>query len=227
VTSSFPGSPRILKGAFVIFETAAPLPTNLIAFQYNPDSVSRRFSPQTGYNGGDPRRIAGDTQNALAPTEQFSMSVELDAADQLEQGSDVAVATGLYPTLSALELLMYPGSTQVLLGKVLAAVGSAYVAPAHIPTVLLVWGPLRVVPVRIESVAITEEAFDQSLNPIRAKVDLEVRTLTSKELKAAGAVFEVLDIVNLTAKEGLARLNSVASYEQVIGAAAFTLGSSV
>jgi hypothetical protein len=221
----FPGSPRVLKGAFVVFETAAPLPTNLIAFQYNPDSVSRSFAPSPGYSGGDPRRIAGDTQNALAPTEEISMSVELDATDQLETGSEVAVTTGLHPTLSALELLMYPGSTQVLAGKVLAAIGSAFVAPARVPTVLLVWGPLRVVPVRIESVAITEEAFDQTLNPIRAKVDLVVRTLNTKELKAAGAVFEVLDIVNLISKEGLAQLNSVATYEQVIGRAAFTLGS--
>jgi Contractile injection system tube protein len=225
--SSFPGSPRLLKGALAIFETVAPLPTNLIAFQYNPDSVSRTFEAQTGYDGGDPRRIAGDTQNALSPTERIRMSVELDAADQLEQAADVAVSTGLHPTLSALELLMYPGSTQVLLGKVLSAIGSAYVAPARVPTVLLVWGPLRVVPIRVESIAITEEAFDQKLNPIRAKVDLEVRTLTSKELKAAGAVFEVLDIVNLIAKEGLARLNSGATYEQIIGSAAFTIGRAI
>ena len=225
--SGFPRSPRLLKGAFVIFETAAPLPTNLIAFQYNPDSVSRTFEAQTGDSGGDPRRIAGDTQNALAPTERIRMSVELDAADQLERAAEVAVATGLHPTLSALELLLYPGSTQVLLGKVLAAVGSAYVAPARVPTVLLVWGPLRVIPVRVESIAITEDAFDQKLNPIRAKVDVDVRTLTAKELKAAGAVFEVLDIVNLISKEGLARLNAGATFEQVIGSAAFTVARAI
>jgi hypothetical protein len=225
--SGFPGSPRVLKGALVVFETAAPLPTNLIAFQYNPDSVSRTFEPQPGYSGGDPRRISGDTQNALAPTERLRMAIELDAADQLEHSAEVAVATGLHPTLAALELLLYPGSGQVLLGKVLSAVGSAYVAPARVPTVLLVWGALRVLPVRVESLAVTEDAFDQALNPIRARADLELRTLTARELKAAGAVFEVLDVVNLIAKEGLAHLNAGATFEQIIGSAAFTLGSSI
>jgi hypothetical protein len=76
-------------------------------------------------------------------------------------------------------------------------------------------------------VSIAEEAFDQRLNPIRASVELRLRTLDAKELKAAGGVFEVLDIANLIAKEGLSRLNSVATFEQVIGAAAFTVGSSL
>ena len=45
------------------------------------------------------------------------MSVELDATDQLEAVNPLAVASGLHPTLAALELLLYPPSTQLILGE--------------------------------------------------------------------------------------------------------------
>jgi hypothetical protein len=145
------------------------------------------------------------------------MSVELDATDQLEEVNPLAVAAGLYPTLSALELLLYPPSTQLILTRVLAKLGSARVSPAKKPLVLLVWGPLRVIPVHVESVAITEQAFDTLLNPIRAKVDLGLRTLTRSELQEAGAPFDRLDLVNQIAKEVLARTAPVASVDQIGG----------
>jgi hypothetical protein len=224
VTSAFPGSPRLLKGALVVFETIAPIPTNLIAFQYNPDQVARTFEAQQRASGSDPRRNAGDTQNILPPTENLRLTVELDAADQLEQANPIAIATGLHPTLAALELLLHPPSTDVILGKILSAVGSARITPAKVPLVLLVWGPLRVVPVRVEQVSITEEAFDQLLNPIRAKVELGLRTLTEKELKSAGHPFDTLALVNLIAKEVLARTQAVASVAEIAGSASFSFG---
>jgi contractile injection system tube protein len=215
--SDFPGSPRLLKGALVVFEAVVPVPTNIIAFQYNPDSVSRTFQQQQSASAGDPRRNAGDTQHVLPPTESLRMSVELDATDQLEGANPLAIATGLHPTLAALELLLYPPSTDIILGKILSAVGSARVSPAKAPLVLLVWGPLRVIPVRVESVSITEEAFDQLLNPIRAKVELGLRTLTEKELKTAGAPFDTIALVNLIAKEVLARTAAFTSVIEIGG----------
>jgi hypothetical protein len=222
MASEFPGTPRLLKGALVVFETSAPIPTNLIVFQYNPDQLTRSFKAQTP-PAQDPKK-AKNPQQALPPIESFTVSVELDAADQLEQANPIAVATGLHPTLAALELLLYPPSTDVILGKILSAVGSARVTPAKVPLVLLVWGPLRVVPVRVESVSITEEAFDQLLNPIRAKVELGLRTLTEKELKSAGHPFDTLALVNLIAKEVLARTQAVASVAEIAGSASFSFG---
>jgi hypothetical protein len=213
MASDFPGSPRFLKGALVVFETKLPIPTNLIAFQYNPDQVARTLEQQS--SGSDPRRNSGDTQHVLAPTEKLKVAVELDAVDQLEEASPLAIATGLHPTLAALELLLYPPSKDILLGTVLAKVGSSKIQPARVPLVLLAWGPLRVIPVRVESVAITEEAFDQLLNPIRAKVDLGLRTLTRKELKAAGAPFDTISTVNLIAKEVLARTQAIGSVADI------------
>jgi hypothetical protein len=126
--------------------------------------------------------------------------------------------SGLHPTLAALELLVYPPSTQIILGKVLAKLGSARVSPAKAPLVLLVWGPLRVIPVHVDSLAVTEQAFDTFLNPIRAKVDLGLRALTEKELKDAGPPFDTLALVNQIAKEVLARTAPVTSVSQIGGA---------
>src|SRR6266567_7845880 len=123
MASEFPGSPRLLKGALVVFETAVPIPTNLIGFQYNPDSVTRSFMQQRPE--GDWWRNAGDTQHVLPPTESIRMTVELDATDQLEEANEVTLLTGLHPTLAALELLLYPQVEQLILGKALALVGSA------------------------------------------------------------------------------------------------------
>jgi hypothetical protein len=145
------------------------------------------------------------------------MAVELDATDQLESVNPLAVASGLHATLAALELLLYPPSTQLILTKVLAKLGSARVSPANKPLVLLVWGPLRVIPVHVESVAVTEQAFDTFLNPIRAKVDLGLRTLSKNELKALGAPFDTLDLVNQISKEALARTAAVTSVAEIGG----------
>ena len=220
MASAFPGSPRVLKGALVVFETPAPVPTNIIAFQFNPDQVSRTFSQQLGDQ--DPWRSSGDTMFVLPPTETLSLSVELDAADQLEGGDPVATAVGLHPTLAALELLLYPSSIDLILDKALALAGTARVKPARVPIVLLVWGPLRVLPVRVDSVSITEEAFDPRLNPIRAKADLTLRTLTEKELSVAGPPFDALAFVNLIAKEVIARGAGVSAIADVTGSASFS-----
>lgn len=218
MTSEFPRSPRLLKGSLVVFETKLPVPTNMIVFQYNPDAMTRNFQQQTGpqnawFSAGDSAHVTGP------PTETFQITVELDAADQLEapRSNPLTVASGLHPALSALELLLYPPSTMLILNKVLAFAGSAMVTPPEVPLVLFVWGPARVVPVRITAVSITEQAFDQRLNPILAKVELGMRSLTEKELKQAGAPFDTLALVRQITKEALARANVANAAQQIRG----------
>ena len=69
-------------------------------------------------------------------------------------------------------MMLYPKSAQVLINTIAAAFGTVEILPAEGPMVLFVWGPTRVLPVRLTSLSITEEAFDTLLNPTRAKVDL-------------------------------------------------------
>lgn len=212
MSSDFPGRPKLLKGALVVFGAPIPVPTNIIIFQYNPETMTRKLAQPPAAQGASGCSAvnsclnAGDTRNTLQPpTETYTLGIELDAADQLEDSDATTLALGLNPALAALELLLYPTSTIELINKALAAAGSAFITPPQTPVVLFVWGPARVVPVQVTSVSITEQAFDPLLNPIQAKVDLEMRALTECELRDAGAPFDVLGIVNQVAKEVMSR----------------------
>lgn len=208
MASEFPGRPRLLKGALVVFGAPVPLPTNIIIFQYNPESMTRTLK-----QGADGRRAvtgvclnAGDTNNVLqSPIETYSLSIELDATDQIEDNDTPTLLLGLHPALAALELLLYPGSTVALLNKAMQQLGSWQIVTPKMPFVLFVWGAARIIPVLVNSISITETAFDQLLNPIQAKVDLEMRSLTDSELNHAPAPFNNLNIINQIAKEVISR----------------------
>ena len=75
--SDFPGSPLILKGALVVFGAPVPVPTNLIVFQYNPDSMSRSYRQSAPTGEEAERRRSGGTRRARPPVESFSISVEM------------------------------------------------------------------------------------------------------------------------------------------------------
>jgi len=161
-------SPRLLKGALVGIDMFNPL-TSLIVFQYNPDTMTRTLQPQTAGEGADRSealRLKG------APVETIRLDIEIDAADQLEKADPMAVTMGIYPQLSALEMLIYPKSSLVIANTILLAAGTLEIVPPVAPFTLFIWGPNRVVPVRIADFSITEEAYDVNLNPLRAKVSL-------------------------------------------------------
>ena len=207
--SEFPRSPRLLKGALVVFDSQKPgPPPRVIVFQYNAEQVTRslasRAAPPEPSDVGSARE---DSFRVLGPpVETINLSVVLDAADQLEEpdkNPEVA-QNGLHPVLAALELLLYPPSTQVLLNRNLAQAGKVQVCPADLPLTLLVWGKTRVVPVRLTSFSITEEAFDTKLNPIQAKVDFGMRVLTYMELKEDTVGFSAY-IAYQAQKEALSR----------------------
>src|SRR5438309_5673545 len=113
--SSFPGSPRLMKGAIIGLDPFNPL-ASVIVFQYNPDTLTRTLTAKTvGGTAaqGEALRIAGP------PTENITVNIEIDAADQLEKADGIATTMGLYPTLSSLEMLLYPKSALVIANEVL------------------------------------------------------------------------------------------------------------
>lgn len=170
--TTFPRSPRLLKGALVSFDLPNPQPA-VIIFQYNPDTLSRTLEAQTGSEGSDALRIKG------APVETIKLDVELDATDQLEQGG---AALGLHPQLAALEVLIYPKSSLVVANTTLLNTGTIEILPPQAPFTLFIWGPKRVLQVRLTEFSISEEAHDPQLNPIRAKVSLGLRVLSYNDL---------------------------------------------
>jgi hypothetical protein len=221
MASELPTGPLVLKGALVVFGASVPIPTNLIVFQYNPDGMSRAYRATASTAAEGEQARSGGTRRVRPPVETFTISVELDAADQLETSNPVTATFGVHPALAALELLLFPDSTVVILNKVLAAAGMSLIAQPKTPVVLLVWGVTRIVPVRVTSVSVTEQAYDQALNPIRAKVDLGLQALTEAELREAGPPFDTLGLVNQIAKEVLAKLNTVSGALEVTAEISF------
>lgn len=176
--TSFPNAPRLIKGALVGVDPLNPVPS-IVVFQYNPDTMTRRLEARAaGADGdrGEAQRLSGP------PKETITLSVEIDATDQLEQGDAVTTAMGIYPALAALEIMLYPRSPVVVANTVLAMVGTIEILPMEGPFVLFVWGPQRVLPVRLTSLNITEEAYDPLLNPIRAKAELSLGVLSYHDL---------------------------------------------
>jgi len=209
--STFPGSPKTQKGAIVGLDPFNPL-ASVIIFQYNPDTLTRTLTAQT---------VGGDAAQGEAlrlkgpPQENITVNVELDAADQLETGDNNATSMGLYPTLSSLEMLLYPKSALVIANEVLANVGVIEIIPPEAPLTLFIWGIKRVVPVRLTTFSITEEAFDPNLNPIRAKVNLGLRVLNYQDLgllSPGGALFMVHQVM----KEVMATISGVGNVASVI-----------
>ena len=203
--SSFPGSPRIMKGAIIGLDPFNPL-ASVIIFQYNPDVMTRTLTAQTtgsdNADKGEALRLKGP------PRETIKLDVEIDAADQLEQAKAPATTMGLYPTLASLEMLLYPKSALMIANEALAALGVIEVIPAEAPLTLFVWGPKRTLPVRLSTFSITEEAFDPNLNPIRAKVGLSLQVLNYHDLgllSVGGALFMAHQI----AKEVMATIGGV------------------
>jgi len=176
--SSFPGSPRLLKGGIVLIDPESSAIKRVIALQYNPDSISRSLQPQGVAAQG------GDRSEALRlkgpPIETIKLDAEIDATDALElpEQNGAAVQLGIHAQLAALETIVYPGSAQLLANNALAQNGTLEIIPMEAPLTLFVWSKTRIVPVRLTEFSVTEESFDPALNPIRAKVSLGMRVLS-------------------------------------------------
>jgi hypothetical protein len=189
--SEFPGRPPVQKGALIVYESQTPgtQPTCQIVFQYNPETLRRTFATRT-----PPREASQSTaarEDVLSvpgpPVESITLTIELDAADQLEdpKHAEAVDENGLHGALAALELLLYPATAQVSQIEAQAEAGAVQVHPGDTPLVLLAWGASRVVPVQLTSLSVTEELFDPLLNPIGAKVELGLKVLTYMEFTRA------------------------------------------
>jgi hypothetical protein len=208
--STFPGSPRLIKGALIGVDPMNPL-ASVVVFQYNPDTMTRRL---------EPRAVAAEADRSEAtrlsgpPKETITLTIEIDATDQLEQSNPLAVASGITPTLAALEMMLYPKSALVIANAILSAIGTVEVLPASGPMILFVWGPTRVLPVRLSSLSITEEAYDTLLNPTRAKAEMSLAVLSYHDLSVLSAG-NALFMVHQITKEVLATTNLFNSVQNV------------
>ena len=211
---SLSSSPKLIKGGLVILSPGGTgAPTRTIALQYNPDSLARSYQVQgSGGDGGgeraQPFRLKGPA------VETLRLEAEIDATDQLEFPAQHAhtVEHGIAPQLAALESLVHPSTGDLQALDALAASGVLEIVPAEAPLVLFVWGRNRIAPVRVTELSITEEAFDALLNPLRAKVSLSLRVLSTDDLgfrHRGGALF----LNHLRTRESLAAKSPAATLQ--------------
>jgi hypothetical protein len=235
---------KYFRGAFIEFTSAFLIPIpNIILFQYNPETLSHTWTPAapaassggsaSGPGAGNPLAVTGN------PGEEFSFSLALDSSDIIADGSPPAAAlaeiSGIYPTLAALEMLLFPSTSSG--GSALALASSAggsmvsgasggvdrSVPVSVVPTVLFVWGPGRILPVRVSALKVTEKLYDPTLLvPTHADVEIGLKVLTQNEIDALDDGL-VKDIVQTAydamgdLRQGLALANIVNSADALAG----------
>ena len=225
---------KFMKGALVSFMPTfvGSLP-NVIVFQFNPETITHTWSAASPTSsdskpGANPIGIRG------VPGEQFSFSLAVDASDLIADvtanpvGAGLAAVSGVYPRLAALEMLQYPSGAfnGSLLGTVSASVSlagvdvsasgatsakKASVPRSEVPTVLFVWGPQRVVPVRVTTLTITEEVYDRLLNPTHADVQITLKVMTPEELESVEGDLGAVARLAYKYSQGLRQAQAVAN----------------
>jgi hypothetical protein len=175
--------PHYLRGAFAAYQPEALLqdPPQLIPFRFNPEKLERTLDVGSGRGdggvevaGASMEARKGHSRKADAPsgslTESFSVHLLFDFDDRHASMKLLPPGLGIAPEIAALELLVHPVETEVPHGS------GVPVPRVARPTVLFIWGRMRVLPVRITSLTINELLFNAELNPTRAEahVGLEV-----------------------------------------------------
>lgn len=210
--TSFPGSPKVLKGAIIGIDIFNPI-ASVAIFQYNPERISRSLEPQyseAGSGRAEALRLQGP------PRETISAEIAIDLIDQMEEGKAGPLGGGIAGYLAALEMLIYPKTALVAANQILLATGTMEVIPPVAPLTLFIYGWKRVVPVKIGSLSVTETAHDPVLNPIRADVSLSMSVLTYNDLPLTHPGYWTF-LAHQVVKEALATVASVDNIGDALG----------
>jgi hypothetical protein len=184
---------------------------NAIVFQYNPHQVTRVFSPPTRGSG------SGTNLSASQPAKEvYSLTLEFDATDGLEREGPLTTAFGVGPRLAAVEMLMQPvGQSPLaeLVGGLLGGGGTSIPA-SRVPLAIFAWGPTRIAPVRLDSLTVTETAFDELLNPIHASAEVSFTVLRPRDAEGEDDFTNAAAVFYQAAREVKALLSLPQTLEQ-------------
>ncbi len=249
-------SPKLLKGAIVQFVKMpiVPIP-NIIIFQYNPDTLQRTLTPYAPpersaltATGTPPSTTPVDpTAQPYDPAESFNLSLVLDASDALEvpERHPIAFVTGVADRIAALEMLLYPAGDSLLgglVGSINVSIGGGGIsaslqksaAQPEVPVTLFIWGPGRIVPVRLSTFNVEEQQWNQLLYPTRAKVTLGLKVITKDALTPAAGASDSADkkiarfCYDFTrAQKELLALANIANTVEAVAGVASVLGDAV
>jgi len=105
--TTFPNSPRLLKGGIVLIDPTSASVQRIITLQYNPETLNRTLQAQGASESGDRSEA---TRLIDPPVETIKLDAEIDATDQLEfpDLNPNTAQWGISPELAALETIVYP-----------------------------------------------------------------------------------------------------------------------
>ncbi|MCW3475304.1 hypothetical protein [Limobrevibacterium gyesilva] len=180
---------KVHRGALVqLVPDIVGVVPNIVAFQYNPEKITRGLEPWNPFEVDQTKRGAqAPTVQPYDPEESFSFTLEFDAADGLEEGNPLATTTGIAARLAALKKLTLP--TKGLLGDLAASAQALFGGPSAqavrptVPILLLVLGPGVILPVRITKLSFEQILFSPLLYPLQATATLDLRVLTPEVFK--------------------------------------------
>jgi hypothetical protein len=201
---------KFIRGALIQFANAFLVPVpNVIVFQYNPEQLVHTLTQATSTeNTNAPLAVKGP------PGETFTFTLQLHANDQIAKGNVLAVTTGIYARIAALETLMHPAGDDV-------PPDGSKIPQLELPTVLFVWGPARILPVRVTSLSFTETLYDPLLNPVYAEAAITLTVLTPSELETStddlAEICRAAYAYTNAARKGFAIANLANAAESVIG----------
>jgi hypothetical protein len=181
--------PYLLRGALIEYgsDFFGPIP-NISIFQFNPESLTRNIQIPERPTGTASREVS---QAGEETVEKLTLTAHFSAADQLNNNNILARKFGVGPQLAALEKMVHPSREILnLIQQGIDAIGDAItggegqdpvqsIPREKYPRILFIWGLTRVLPVIIESMSITEQLYDNLLNPIQAEVSLSLSVITS------------------------------------------------
>lgn len=222
---------QYLRGALIEFMESFPIPVpNVILFQYNPETMTHTWTPAHSGGANTPGQSPSNPLAVTGPPEEsFSFTITMDSNDTISDGSVVtaglAKLSGVYSRIAAMEMLLFPTAPPGggLIGSVSSALGltssppATQVPAAQLPTVLFIWGPGRITPVRVTALTITEKLYDGTLlNPIHAEAQLSLKVLTPPELQYVDGPLGTLANMAATYTSGLREALAIANLANAV-----------
>jgi hypothetical protein len=164
------------------------------------------------YHNAKDLDVIQSEQQVTLQEEVIGFEIRLDATDKLNEGDPITQQFGIAPQLATLEMMVHPKAENLLDQALLSLPGSSggfsFTGKDNPPMILFIWGLKRVLPVNINSLNVTETEFNTKLDPIRAKVSVNLTVIEGnnalytyskimKEVMAAVNLANIADIANV------------------------------
>ncbi|HVK55994.1 MAG TPA: hypothetical protein VM532_13320 [Burkholderiales bacterium] len=180
-----------MKGFLI--EYALAIPPLVLAFEFNPQQLSRNRSvtitlgstPATrgGYDFALPTETPRVAQGVSIEPESFDVEILVDATDRMNDGDSIARELGVEPELDTLRSMVEPKTQGPGGVQTLASLGlggqRAFQRSESASVLLFVWGA-HVLPVFLKGVDVTETAHLSNLIPYRANVKLTLQVIEGR-----------------------------------------------